>query len=159
MTAVLGAVVLLAGCDSATPDTSGSRVTLGAALAASAPHPDCLAPPPITNPDLADFAAALQLPAEAYTFAVRFGASAHILHVDLCVPAAESIDDLRAPATSVAHALKKNSLGSQIDMLVVTDAGGVREKYKSYLVDRSFQTHSWDGTPAEEAMWEIYSLP
>lgn len=158
----------LVGCGS-TPDTDISPITTSTVAPPTTPTKiaGCLPMLKIAEPDLAKFADELRLPSEVNLFDVDFGIAADgqgsgVVLVHLCVPASTNPDGLRPVATTVAHALKKSELGARTKTLYVTDTGSAKVKYRSYLVDRDFHAHPWDGTPSQEAelaMWEIYDVP
>ncbi|MDE1668298.1 hypothetical protein ACW9HM_16020 [Nocardia gipuzkoensis] len=162
------AVFTLGGCGS-TPDIDLDPITTSVAAAPTTPAKisSCLPMQKIEEPDLAKFANSLELPPEANLFDVNFGISPDargrdVVLVHLCVPASTNPDGLRTVATTVARALKQSELGARTGTLYIADTGAAKIKYRSYLVDRDFTTHPWDGTPSQEAelaIWEIYDAP
>lgn len=157
--AALAGALLLTSCGSKAEDAprpSSEPAKPSATVQAAA----CDKATPISDPDLAAIAAALQLPAGAQVVTGRVSTSASKpgkvgVALDLCVPGSSSAEALRPIATSIAKALKPTPLGQKTFALYVSDMGGGKTEAK--LKDGDYAMHLWNGKPspeAELALWQ-----
>ncbi|MFE3545992.1 hypothetical protein ACFXK0_23780 [Nocardia sp. NPDC059177] len=154
----IATVALAAGCQAPDDITPPGTPLLVAACAGEQPT----GPQTIAGPDLARFIADTQLPSGVRVAGGQLALSAAQpglvdLSLDLCLPGAADLDELRAVATALAHDLKAHELGTRTAALAVAcvcpaNPGPIAVR------DQSFGQHPWDGTPspgAELLNWEI----
>ncbi|MGY2028700.1 hypothetical protein ACW9HR_12820 [Nocardia gipuzkoensis] len=159
--------VVVAACSSmSTEDThavhSSSASAAPAATSAPATAPACYPSRPIADPDLASFAAGLQLPPGVQIITGRVSTQSDQpgkvgVALDLCVPSSTDADALRPIATSIAAALKPTPLGQRTFALYVADMSA-DYKVEAKLKDGDYALHLWNGKPspaAENDRWEI----
>ncbi|MEV4123740.1 hypothetical protein [Nocardia sp. NPDC049707] len=122
----------------------------------------CYPSSPISDPDLAAFAAGLQLPASVQVITGRVSTQSNQpgkvgVALDLCLPGSADADSLRPIATSIAAALKSTDLGARTFALYVADMSA-DYKNEAKLKDGDYALHLWNGKPspaAENARWEV----
>lgn len=127
----------------------------------------CLPARVIEEPELAAVSTELELPAGAELFDLRFSvgpdkSGMKIVLADLCVPDANTVDDLRSAASFVARSVKDSQVGKHVGTIYVTGLGSPEIKYRSYLVDENFQVNPWDNSVSQSdglLLWEIYEQP
>ncbi|WP_157838389.1 hypothetical protein [Nocardia farcinica] len=105
----------------------------------------------------------LTFPAGTCFFAVRVTETntfegAIAVSVDLTAENYRGPDDLRPYATDVAHVLKRSAIAERIAELTVTNWGLTAPDYRNVLIDRDFQSRSWDGSPSREAEMASWSV-
>ncbi|MEV6323523.1 hypothetical protein AB0M45_20350 [Nocardia sp. NPDC051787] len=122
----------------------------------------CYPSQPIADPELAAFAAGLQLPPGVQVITGRVSTQSNHpgkvgVALDLCVPSSTDVDTLRPIATSIAAALKPTPLGQRTFALYVADMSA-DYKDEAKLKDGDYSLHLWNGKPspaAENGRWEV----
>ncbi|MET9286519.1 hypothetical protein [Nocardia beijingensis] len=165
--AFAAASVAVAACSSTSTEDnhaahSSSASAAPAATSAPATVPACYPSRAISDPELAAFAAGLQLPAGVQVVTGRVSTQSSQpgkvgVALDLCVPSSTDADTLRPIATSIAAALKPTPLGQRTFALYVADMSA-DYKDEAKLKDGDYAVHLWNGKPspaAENARWEV----
>ncbi|GAB4582639.1 hypothetical protein [Nocardia sp. IFM 10818] len=158
------AAVVAAGCSSSQEATTAERTSPASATSAAAPAQDagCYPARAIDDPELAAFAAGLELPTGVQVITGRVSKQSNKpdqvgVALDLCIPDSNSADALRPIATSIAAALKPTSLGQRTFALYVADMSADYST-EAKLKDPNYDLHLWNGKPstdAENAHWEV----
>ncbi|MFE3060728.1 hypothetical protein [Nocardia sp. NPDC059239] len=173
---ILGLVSQALGLNKKDSATTAATTTSAASAAAATPAPtpapavsstaapvvDCYPPHEITDPDLAAFAAGLQLPAGVQVVTGRVSTQHDKpglvgVAIDLCVPASKNSDALRPIATDIAKALKGTDLGARTFALYVADMDPAY-KTEAKIKDPDFKLHLWNGKPStkvELSTWQV----
>ncbi|WP_280445613.1 hypothetical protein [Nocardia brasiliensis] len=161
---IAAAAVALAGCGSnSTSETKNAPTSAAVAPASATPAAaGCYKSSPISDPDLAAFAASLQLPPGVQVITGRVSTQSDKpglvgVALDLCVPDSKTADALRPIATSIASALKPTDLGARTFALYVADMSA-DYKNEAKLKDGDYKVHLWNGKPspaADLARWEV----
>ncbi len=178
---ILGLIGLAIGSDDedqadettsrAAAPTSSATVAPSTSTAATAPSTSAPAAPaaaacypsrPISDPELAAFAAGLALPPGVQVVTGRVSRDSDHpgkvgVALDLCVPDSTSADALRPIATTIAAELKPTDLGGRTFALYVADMS-VDYKDEAKVKDPDYAVHLWNGKPsaaAELARWEV----
>ncbi|MEV5838465.1 hypothetical protein [Nocardia sp. NPDC052112] len=112
----------------------------------------CYPSSPISDPDLAAFAAGLQLPAgvQVVTGCVSTQSDEPGLvgvAIDLCVSDSRTPDALRPIATDIAKAFNGTDLGARTFALYVADMDPAY-KTEATIKDPDYQLHLWNGKPS-----------
>ncbi|WP_433660810.1 hypothetical protein ACQPW1_00525 [Nocardia sp. CA-128927] len=161
---IAAASIALAGCSTdSTSETKDAPTSAAAAPASAAPAAaGCYKSSPISDPDLAAFAAGLQLPPGVHVVTGRVSTQSDKpglvgVALDLCVPDSKTPDALRPIATQIAAALKPTDLGSRTFALYVADKDPAF-KDEAKIKDGDYKLHLWNGQPsaaAELERWQV----
>lgn len=80
------------------------------------------------------------------------------IRIDLTVPASNGPEDLRSVATDIAHMLKGTEIARRTSVVMVTNWGFTKPKYRALLSDENFDVHPWNGTPSRDAELAIWTV-